>query len=129
MGKKLIYFCDKCGEEFTNVSKYNEHVEHCGIKKQFKCMKCGKIIEYTTEDEDSPEYDLSYNECWEFEPNHLRGGYGSRFCNREFNLKICDDCLMELVETFTEEAQKEILGDEDSLLELCYKEDKNSELN
>jgi hypothetical protein len=36
---------------------------------------------------------------------------------------------MELVETFTEEAQKEILGDEDSLLELCYKEDKNSELN
>jgi len=69
-------------------------------KQNFICDKCGKELEYTTENEYDKGFDFAYNECWSFRPNHHRAGYGSRFDGSEIILDLCDNCLYEFVDTF-----------------------------
>lgn len=67
-------------------------------KTVFTCDKCGKETEYTTKDEYSVDFDFAANECWEIRLG--RAGYGSGLDGCDVNFDLCDDCLIEFVNTF-----------------------------
>ena len=76
---------------------------------KYICSKCGKSIEL---DDDYTDTDDKYEQEWDAEQFHMFSipyvGYGSSFdgCNGEFTL--CDDCLYELVDSFTAEGKEKV---------------------
>lgn len=98
------YACEKCGREFQFEYDCKRHEEHCGVKHKFTCDKCGKSIEY------SPDiYSDSY---FEMEGCHTinlgRPGYGSGLDGCDVCFDLCDDCLIELINSFTIEGQEKV---------------------
>lgn len=75
-------------------------------KTIFICDKCAKEIEYTTKDECSDDFDFAANECWEIRLG--RAGYGSRLDGSEVNFDLCDDCLVDFVNTFYKEGKERV---------------------
>ena len=78
---------------------------------KFTCSKCGKELEV---DDDYLDNGDKYSQIWDAEEFHMFSipyvGYGSSFdgCNGEFTL--CDDCLYELVNSFTAEGKEKVLN-------------------
>ena len=76
---------------------------------KFTCSKCGKELEV---DNDYLDDDNKYAQAWDAEEFHKFHvgycGYGSSFdgCNGDFTL--CDDCLQELVSSFTMEGKEKV---------------------
>ena len=76
---------------------------------KFTCSKCGKELEV---DDDCLDADIKYAQVWDAEQFHKFHvgycGYGSSFdgCNGDFTL--CDDCLQELVGSFTIEGKEKV---------------------
>ena len=76
---------------------------------KYICSKCGKELEV---DDDYMDTDDKYEQEWDAEEFHMFSipyvGYGSSFdgCNGEFTL--CDDCLYELVNSFTAEGKEKV---------------------
>ena len=76
---------------------------------KFICSKCGKELEV---DDDYLDNGDKYSQIWDAEEFHRFSlpyvGYGSSFdgCNGEFTL--CDDCLYELVNSFTTEGKEKV---------------------
>ena len=76
---------------------------------KFTCSKCGKELEV---DDDYMDNADKYEQEWDAEEFHMFSipyvGYGSSFdgCNGEFTL--CDDCLYELVDSFTAEGKEKV---------------------
>lgn len=70
----------------------------------FTCDKCLKDIKYTTKDEYDPDFVYAANQCWSI---HLgRAGYGSKLDGSEINFDICDDCLIEFIQSFSWEGKE-----------------------
>ena len=76
---------------------------------KYTCSKCGKELEV---DDDYLDDGDKYAQAWDAEEFHMFSipyvGYGSSFdgCNGEFTL--CDDCLYELVNSFTMEGKEKV---------------------
>ena len=76
---------------------------------KYNCSKCGKELEV---DDNYLDDGNKYAQVWDAEEFHRFSipyvGYGSSFdgCNGEFTL--CDDCLYELVNSFTTEGKEKV---------------------
>ena len=84
---KVSYSCEKCGEEFGNLTECAIHEQNCGVLKKSTCDKCGKVQEWLRED---PMHHIDLG----------RMGYYSRMDGSDINFCTCDDCLYEWLETF-----------------------------
>lgn len=89
------YHCEKCNIEFYSEYQCIEHEKECGVLHKHICDKCGKITEYSNDHQS--DFWFRKNECWTFQPNHYRAGYGSKLDGSEFVLNVCDDCLFEFI--------------------------------
>ena len=100
------YICEKCNEEFFNEDDCREHELNCNVVHTFVCDKCEKVIEYSNDYKD--ELSFKASECWQIDLG--AGGYGSKLdcCNVRFNL--CDDCLLKIIKSLTNEKQKQIFN-------------------
>lgn len=106
---KEKFYCERCNGEFNSKYECEEHEKNCGVTKKFVCDKCGKVTEYlkgTPRNADECFLQCNIEGCHTI--NLGRPGYGSKLdgCDVEFNL--CDDCLVELIESFTLEGQANI---------------------
>jgi hypothetical protein len=103
MKKKETFTCDKCELEFDDEQECIEHEEFCGKSVIVKCDKCGK-----EEDIGDDEYGWK-SEGW-YNINLGRQGYGSGLDGCDVQFLLCDDCLIELVRSFTWEGQEKVLN-------------------
>jgi hypothetical protein len=103
MRKNETFSCEKCDSEFYSEQDCLEHEEICGKSIMIKCDKCSK------------EEDIADDECgWKSEGWHGinlgRQGYGSGLDGCDVNFTICDDCLMEFINSFTVEGREKVLN-------------------
>lgn len=98
---KSSYCCGKCSEEFDSEYSCQIHEKECGVLHKHICDKCGKITEYSYDD--NSEIWWEKNKCWTLTPNHYRAGYGSKMDGSEFVINICDDCLHGFIHTSVHE--------------------------
>lgn len=102
------YWCDKCGKEFNNKEECLKHEESCNPMVTFKCDKCGKVITYSNaKDENGWDVDPFTKEgCWEIRLG--RAGCGSSLDGSDVNFDLCDDCLVEFINSFTSEGLERV---------------------
>lgn len=103
MKKVESYFCDKCEWKFDNEEDCLEHEEACGKSIINKCDKCGK-----EEDVGDDEYGWK-SEGW-YNINLGRPGYGSGLDGCDVEFLLCDDCLIEFINSFTVEGQEKVIN-------------------
>ena len=96
------YECERCNKEFHSESQCQSHEQSCGVTEKFQCSKCGKAIEYFKDE----RCDFRANECWSI--NLGRAGYGSGLDGCDVSFDLCDDCLIELVHSFTIEGREAV---------------------
>jgi len=112
MKEKQQYICEKCDKEFNSQRECERHEENCQVIHNFLCDKCGKIIKYVL-DMDGMNGD-NINLYWNSEECHHinlgRPGYGSGLDGCEVDFNLCDDCLRELIDSFTIEGQEKVIN-------------------
>lgn len=98
---KNIYGCEKCEEVYDDPKECSEHEAGCGKPEILNCYKCGH-----SEDVVDDEYGWK-KEAW----SHInlgRPGYGSSFDGCDVEFTLCDKCLQEIVNSFTDEGQEKV---------------------
>lgn len=90
-----LYVCEKCGAEFNTPERCKEHEKVCGIINTFVCSKCGEVITWENSDSHAK---LIKNQCHTI--NLGRMGYGSALDGCEVVFQLCDQCLIEFIESF-----------------------------
>jgi hypothetical protein len=101
-------------KEYLNNPDFMRHVEsewydyqkRHGEIKTFCCSKCRKETKYVDDFETDAWLHVAKSSCW-----HIylgRAGYGSGLDGSDVNFGLCDDCLIEFINTFPEESQNEI---------------------
>lgn len=99
------YWCEKCGEDFSNRDKCLDHEKKCNPIVIFKCDKCGKTIKYSKNKNEYYSKQMK-NRCWSIDLG--RAGYGSRLDGSDIDFDLCDDCLIEIINSFTPEGIEKI---------------------
>lgn len=93
---KQQWMCESCGRVFNDKLECSAHEMRChGIITTYVCDKCGKI-----ESHDIKEKPLWINERWH-EIELGRMGYGSALDGCIVNFCLCDDCLVDFIDSFT----------------------------
>jgi len=109
MLEKAQYVCEKCEKEFNSERECGDHEKNCQVIHRFLCDKCGKTIEYCLDIESD-----NFNTYWNSEECHRidlgRPGYGSGLDGCEVNFNLCDDCLIELINSFTIEGREKVIN-------------------
>ena len=95
MEELKIYVCEKCGEQFLTSKYCSLHEESCKTLNTFICDKCGKVIQWYDSDINAEEIK---NQCHYI--NLGRMGYGSDLDGCDVNFRLCDEYLVEFVDTF-----------------------------
>jgi hypothetical protein len=104
---KTLYQCDVCLMEFENPLLCEEHEFECRLFALKECYKCGKIenIEVC----DSEESGCALERWHELEFN--TPGYGSMLDGIHSSFVLCDNCLINLLDSFPIEYQEKIYND------------------
>ncbi|GAA0347748.1 hypothetical protein GCM10008931_43800 [Oceanobacillus oncorhynchi subsp. oncorhynchi] len=99
MLKTVTYECEKCSQQFSNINEAESHEDECNTV--FKCDCCGKEMDLSND-----TYGTKNEGCHEI--NLGRMGYGSGLDGSDVNFNLCDECLINLVNSFPLEAQAKI---------------------
>lgn len=99
--KHAEFFCEQCNESFDNEHHAKVHEENCSLLNTFKCDKCSEEVDLSDD-----QYGFIENSCHQLDLGRM--GYGSGLDGSEVQLNICDNCLIDLVDTFHIEARERI---------------------
>ncbi len=88
------FVCRRCGEYFDEFMDCVNHEKNCGNVSTFKCYKCGKEISWNNNDVGAIAIE---NRCHYI--NLGRMGYGSELDGCDIEFQLCDDCLVEFINT------------------------------
>jgi DNA-directed RNA polymerase subunit RPC12/RpoP len=104
---RTLYYCEKCGKEFADQDFCQDHEDKCGKIYTFTCSKCGKEIKYIlNSNTDQIDLWINSNMIWNI---HLgRAGYGSKLDGCDIKFGLCDECLYQLIDSFTLEGQEQV---------------------
>lgn len=100
---KSFWKCEKCDETFDSQKECEDHETSCSTKETRWCYKCEKTQEWDAND----TWAFAYHQSWHF-INLGTAGYGSGLDGCEIKFMICDDCLMNIIDSFTLEGQEKI---------------------
>jgi hypothetical protein len=103
MRKIETYACSNCDDTFDNEYECNKHEETCGKSIINTCDKCG-----CQEDVGDDEYGWK-SEGW-YPINLGRPGYGSGLDGCDVAFLLCDDCLINFIQSFTVEGQEKVFN-------------------
>ena len=109
------YKCEICGEYFKDEQVCLEHENNCGKTIIHNCSKCGKKESY---DSKSNETFIIENQWHNFDLGKL--GYGSKLDGCHIDFEICDDCLVDLIDSFTESKSESIYSSESGFTSSYY---------
>lgn len=93
---EVKYVCEVCDMQFSYRGDCYEHEKECSSSKIFECDKCGTIIEWDSNNELD---EFIENECWNVDLGVA--GYGSLMDGGRIDFNMCDECLKDLVMSFT----------------------------
>lgn len=102
-----VYRCGDCGEIFSTLGECVCHADIHVDDNVFVCDKCGKEYKFkpTHIGHDYPDTNILHSF------NNGIAGYGSKLDGTKISFNICDDCLVELLKTFTTAAQDRIFNE------------------
>lgn len=103
MRKTETYLCEKCELSFDDEQDCFEHEESCGKSIINTCDKCGQ-----QEDVGDDEYGWK-SEGW-YHIDLGRPGYGSGLDGCDVAFLLCDDCLINFINSFTVEGQEKVIN-------------------
>ncbi|MNH75637.1 hypothetical protein D3C73_278870 [compost metagenome] len=102
---KEVYICETCDMRFPSSEECEEHEVLYSTLETRWYYKCGKNEEWDSND----DWAFAHNKGW----HHIdlcRLGYGSSLDGCEVNFMICDDCLLDIVKSFTVEGQEKVIN-------------------
>lgn len=102
---KKLFFCETCGESFTDEMVCENHERMCVNKKIFKCSKCDYKVDLS---EKTFENYAESQACHKIDLGII--GYGSLLEGHRLILNLCDKCLLELVSNLNVEGRELILN-------------------
>lgn len=105
MKTNVTYQCEICEHVFTSLTDYEKHESLCDPKESFTCDKCGKKKEWSKNSDNKYSH---LQQCHYIELGRL--GYGSGLDGCDVNFRICDECLIEFIDSFTLEGQEKVLN-------------------
>lgn len=92
---KQQWICETCEQIFDNELDCSIHEKGCNKIITHICDKCEKIESYNIKNKP-----LWVDERWH-EINLGRMGYGSRLDGCDVDFILCDDCLVDFIDSFT----------------------------
>jgi hypothetical protein len=94
---RIIHYCEYCNREFNDLEQCIKHEENCNPIVTMTCYKCGKQDSWGKRDDPHSHHSESWHQI-----RLGRMGYGSNLDGSDINFTLCDKCLCNLVDSFTE---------------------------